>query len=82
MARVPEIVELIILIPRTDTASLAGLVSHLSELAADFSDLVPECDLNPVLIREGSGDVRVVDALFVAAGGEPLTLSSAELLDQ
>ncbi len=56
------------LIPRTDTAPLAGLVSHLSELAADFSDLVPECDLNPVLIRKGSGDVRVVDALFVAAG--------------
>jgi acetyltransferase len=55
------------LIPRTDTAPLAGLVSHLSELAADFSDLVPECDLNPVLIRKGSGDVRVVDALFVAA---------------
>jgi acetyltransferase len=56
------------LIPRTDTALLAGLVSHLSELAADFADIVPECDLNPVLIRKGSGDVRVVDALFVAAG--------------
>jgi acetyltransferase len=42
-------------------------VSNLSELAADFSDLVPECDLNPVLIRKGSGEVRVVDALFVAA---------------
>ena len=56
------------LIPRTDTAPLAALVSHLSDLAADFSDLVPECDLNPVLVRKGSGDVRVVDALFVAAG--------------
>jgi len=56
------------LIPRTDTAALAGLVSNLSELAADFADLVPECDLNPVLIRKGSGEVRVVDALFVAAG--------------
>ncbi len=55
------------LIPRTDTAALAGLVSNLSELAADFADLVPECDLNPVLIRKGSGEVRVVDALFVAA---------------
>lgn len=58
------------LIPRTDTAPLAGLVSNLSELAADFSGLVPECDLNPVLIRKGSGDVRVVDALFVAAGAD------------
>jgi acetyltransferase len=56
------------LIPRTDTAALAGLVANLSELAADFADLVPECDLNPVLIRKGSGEVRVVDALFVAAG--------------
>jgi acetyltransferase len=58
------------LLPRTDTAPLAGLVSNLSELAADFSELVPECDLNPVLIRKGSGDVRVVDALFVAAGAD------------
>jgi acetyltransferase len=56
------------LIPRTDTAPLATLVAHLSALAADFGDLVPECDLNPVLIRKGSGDVRVVDALFVAGG--------------
>ena len=56
------------LIPRTNTAPLAALVASLSELAADFADLVPECDLNPVLIRKGSGDVRVVDALFVAAG--------------
>ena len=54
------------LIPVTDTAPLATLVANLSALAADFCDLVPECDLNPVLIRKGSGDVRVVDALFVA----------------
>lgn len=55
------------LISRTDRAPLAGLVANLSQLAADFADLVPECDLNPVLIRKGSGEVRVVDALFVAA---------------
>jgi acetyltransferase len=54
------------LIPRTDTAPLATLVANLSALAADLCDLVPECDLNPVLIRKGSGEVRVVDALFVA----------------
>jgi acetyltransferase len=54
------------LIPRTDTMPLSKLVANLSELAADFAALVPECDLNPVLIRKGSGDVRVVDALFVA----------------
>jgi acetate---CoA ligase (ADP-forming) len=56
------------LIPRTNLAPLAELVSNLSELAADFADLVPECDLNPVLIAKGSGEVRVVDALFVGAG--------------
>jgi acyl-CoA synthetase (NDP forming) len=55
------------LIPDTDPRPLANLVSRLSALAADFADLVPECDLNPVLIRKGSGDARVVDALFVAA---------------
>ena len=56
------------LIPDTHTGPLAGLVANLSALAADFCDLVPECDLNPVLIVKGSGDVRVVDALFVAGG--------------
>ena len=56
------------LIPRTDLAPLARLVANLSELAADFANLVPECDLNPVLIAKRSGEVRVVDALFVAAG--------------
>lgn len=55
------------LMPRTDITPLATLVANLSELAADFADLIPECDLNPVLIRKGSGDCRVVDALFVAA---------------
>jgi acetyltransferase len=54
------------LMPRTDKAPLAGLVANLSELAADFAGLVPECDLNPVLVAKGSGEVRVVDALFVA----------------
>jgi len=56
------------LIPLTDTGPLAELVANLSELAADFCDLVTECDLNPVMTRKGSGDVRVVDALFVAGG--------------
>jgi acetyltransferase len=56
------------LIPRTDPAPLARLVANLSALAADFCDLVPECDLNPVLIAKESGNVAVVDALFVAGG--------------
>jgi acetate---CoA ligase (ADP-forming) len=56
------------LIPATETAPLASLISNLSALAADFCDLVTECDLNPVLIAKGSGEVRVVDALLVAGG--------------
>jgi len=54
------------LIPRTDTSALARLAANLSELAADLSDHIAECDLNPVLVRKGTGEVRVVDALLVA----------------
>lgn len=54
------------LMPRTDTGPLAAVVSGLSQLAADFGDVLTECDLNPVLVRKGSGEVRVVDALLVA----------------
>jgi hypothetical protein len=55
------------LIPATDTATLAKLISSVSELAADLCDVIVECDLNPVLIQKGSSDARVVDALFVVA---------------
>jgi len=34
-------------------------------LALDFGDLVTECDLNPVLVRAGTGDAMVVDVLMV-----------------
>jgi acetyltransferase len=54
------------LAPKTDLAPLADAVARLSELAADFCDVIAECDLNPVMTRRGSGEVRVVDALFVA----------------
>jgi acetyltransferase len=54
------------LIPRTGMAELVDLICKLSNLAADLCDVLTECDLNPVLIRKGSGEVRVVDALFVA----------------
>ncbi|MGO4736744.1 acetate--CoA ligase family protein [Bosea sp. 2KB_26] len=53
------------LMPRTDTSQLVDLAVRLSQLASDFEDLLAACDLNPVLIRKGAGDVRVVDALFV-----------------
>jgi acetate---CoA ligase (ADP-forming) len=54
------------LIPKTDATPLARLVAKLSELAADLSGHISECDLNPVLVRKGTGEVRVVDALLVA----------------
>jgi acetyltransferase len=57
------------LIPKTDTAALARLTANLSELAADLSGHIAECDLNPVLVRKGTGEVRVVDALLVANSG-------------
>ncbi|NKB60331.1 MAG: CoA-binding protein [Alphaproteobacteria bacterium] len=52
------------LIPETDTEPLAELLVSLSELAQDFGDLVAECDLNPVMIRKGTGEVMVVDVLM------------------
>ena len=54
------------LMPETDPTGLADLVARLSELAAGLCGQIAECDLNPVLIRKGSGEVRVVDALMVA----------------
>lgn len=54
------------LIPKTDVLPLARLVAALSELAAACHGVIAECDLNPVLIRKGTGEVRIVDALLVA----------------
>lgn len=49
----------------TDTSKLAGLVARVSTLAADLGDLIIACDPNPVLVREGSGEVRLLDALML-----------------
>ncbi len=54
------------LIAPTNPAPLALLAANLSKLAADLGDLITECDLNPVLVSKGSGEVRVVDALLSA----------------
>lgn len=55
------------LMPATDTSALAELVARLSVLAASLPGIT-ECDLNPVMIRKGSGEARVVDALMLARG--------------
>lgn len=55
------------LVPQTDMSGLIEVAVRLSRLAADFDGLLAECDINPVLVARGTGDVRVVDALFVRA---------------
>ncbi len=52
------------LMPKTDISKLADLVIRTSILAADLGDLVTACDLNPVLVRKQSGEVRLVDVLM------------------
>jgi acetyltransferase len=52
------------LIEKTDIGDLARLTARVSNLAFDLCACITECDLNPVLIRKGSGEVRVVDALL------------------
>ena len=54
------------LMPPTDSSGLANLLVRLSRLAAAMCGMVAACDLNPVLIRKGSGEVRVADVLMVA----------------
>jgi len=53
------------LMPETDTGELAQLVARISMLADDLGDLIAACDLNPVLVRKGSGEIRIVDALML-----------------
>lgn len=53
------------LIPDTDPRLLAALLVNLSRLAQDFGDLITECDLNPVMIRAGTGEVWAVDVLML-----------------
>jgi len=59
------------LMPKTDVSALADLVSRLSMLAADLSDRIVECDLNPVLVRKATGEASVVDALMVTRATMP-----------
>ena len=55
------------LMPETDLAPLADLVVGLSQLANDLDGVLTACDLNPVLVRKGTGEVRIVDALCICA---------------
>lgn len=53
------------IVPSTPVEPLAELVHRVSLLARDLGDLIGELDLNPVLVRPGTGDALVVDALLV-----------------
>jgi acyl-CoA synthetase (NDP forming) len=57
------------LMPETDMGNLADLVLRTSRLAADLGDLVSACDLNPVLVRKGTGTVRLVYSLMLSGEG-------------
>ncbi len=54
------------LVPPTRLDGLARLVSNLTRLARDLGDVIAECDLNPVLVRPGSGEATAVDVLMIA----------------
>ena len=54
------------LIPVTPLDALVDTVVAVTRLAADFSDILTEGDLNPVLVERRTGRVSVVDALLVA----------------
>lgn len=55
------------LIPETDLSHLVDLTVKFSQLATDLDGAMVACDLNPVLVRKGSGEVRIVDALCICA---------------
>lgn len=53
------------LLPETDLGPLTSLLKGISELALDLGDRISSCDLNPVLVKKGTGEVCVVDALML-----------------
>lgn len=52
------------LLPPTDSAPLARLVESVASMMEDLGDILAACDLNPVVIRKGTGEAMVVDALM------------------
>jgi hypothetical protein len=55
------------LIPATDLTKLAKLTSNLTEMAMDLEGCITACDINPILITKGTGDLCAVDALLIGA---------------
>ncbi|MEO3999403.1 acetate--CoA ligase family protein [Mesorhizobium sp. CAU 1732] len=55
------------LVPETDISPLADVAVKLSQMASDLEGVMVACDLNPVVLRHGSGEARIVDALCIVA---------------
>jgi acyl-CoA synthetase (NDP forming) len=53
--------------PRLDIAAAAAAVSRVSRLAADAGERLVELDINPLIVRAGTGGVVAVDARAVLA---------------
>ncbi len=53
--------------PPTDLCGLADLLVRISALAAALCGSIKACDLNPVMVRKGSGDVRIADVLMITS---------------
>jgi len=50
----------------TNVEHLADLIVRLSRIAGGLGSSVLEADFNPIMIRVGSGEVKIVDMLLVA----------------
>lgn len=55
------------LLPPTGTAPLGEILGNVARMAGDLCGVIEACDLNPVLIRKGSGEARVADVLMVSS---------------
>lgn len=53
---------------RADKTALAGLITRLSQLAADLKDDIAEIEINPVFVHADGKGITVVDALIAGKG--------------
>jgi acyl-CoA synthetase (NDP forming) len=54
-----------------DVSSLIGAVMAVSDMAVGMKDLMPEADLNPIMVYETGAGVIAVDALLIVDSGGP-----------
>ena len=53
----------------SDKIALAELMVKLSNFGSDFSDIIAEIDLNPVIVHEEGHGVTIADGLIVTISG-------------